>query len=724
MRLNNMKDLSKRILESLTQGKNEKLNYKQIAAKVGIYDKQGREEVKEQIDRLVEAKLLLKAGRGKYRINYKQLKGKDNGRNYVVGRIEMKRSGMAFVIPQSESNDTRDESLSEDIFIADGNLGNALNNDLVKVVVFPARKGKRPEGQVVEVMQRSQKQIVGTISIRKGVAYFIPDNAYYRRDIIIPGRLLNKAKNGDKVVVVIVDWPAKTRSPLGEVTHVLGKPGDNNVEMLAILAENDFPLKFPDKVEKEANDIPKEIPESEIRKRRDFRSVTTFTIDPADAKDFDDALSFEVLDNGLYRIGIHIADVTHYVRPGTALDAEAYDRATSVYLVDRTIPMLPEALSNNLCSLRPHEDKLCYSAVFDLDDNAKVHKEWFGHTVINSDRRFDYEQAQQIIETGEGDLSEVLLKLNALAQIMRKKRFDNNAINFETEEVKFKLDEQGHPIGVYLKEQKEANWLIEEFMLLANRRVAEKIGKKKIAGKAPNVFVYRIHDKPLDEKVNTFKTFVKKLGFELKTSSTKSLSSSLNAMLADQKGKADYDMLSKLSIRMMARACYSTDNIGHYGLAFPYYTHFTSPIRRYPDMMVHRLLDRYLANKESVNQDQYEEYCKHCSQMEQQATQAERDSIKYKQAEYLADKVGQVFEATVSGISKWGIYAELKESKCEGMIPMRCFDDDFYYIDEENYTLVGLHHGHSLRFGDTIKVRVVAVDLIKKQMDFDIVREK
>lgn len=724
MRLNNMKDLSKRILESLTQGKNEKLNYKQIAAKVGIYDKQGREEVKEQIDRLVEAKLLLKAGRGKYRINYKQLKGKDNGRNYVVGRIEMKRSGMAFVIPQSESNDTRDESQSEDIFIADGNLGNALNNDLVKVIVFPARKGKRPEGQVVEVMQRSQKQIVGTISIRKGVAYFIPDNAYYRRDIIIPGRLLNKAKNGDKVVVVIVDWPAKTRSPLGEVIHVLGKPGDNNVEMLAILAENDFPLKFPDKVEKEANDIPKEIPESEIRKRRDFRSVTTFTIDPADAKDFDDALSFEVLDNGLYRIGIHIADVTHYVRQGTALDAEAYDRATSVYLVDRTIPMLPEALSNNLCSLRPHEDKLCYSAVFDLDDNAKVHKEWFGHTVINSDRRFDYEQAQQIIETGEGDLSEVLLKLNALAQIMRKKRFDNNAINFETEEVKFKLDEQGHPIGVYLKEQKEANWLIEEFMLLANRRVAEKIGKKKIAGKAPNVFVYRIHDKPLDEKVNTFKTFVKKLGFELKTSSTKSLSSSLNAMLADQKGKADYDMLSKLSIRMMARACYSTENIGHYGLAFPYYTHFTSPIRRYPDMMVHRLLDRYLANKESVNQDQYEEYCKHCSQMEQQATQAERDSIKYKQAEYLADKVGQVFEATVSGISKWGIYAELKESKCEGMIPMRCFDDDFYYIDEENYTLVGLHHGHSLRFGDTIKVRVVAVDLIKKQMDFDIVREK
>ncbi|MCR4827533.1 MAG: VacB/RNase II family 3'-5' exoribonuclease, partial [Bacteroidales bacterium] len=451
-------------------------------------------------------------------------------------------------------------------------------------------------------------------------------------------------------------------------------------------------------------------------------AATTFTIDPADAKDFDDALSFEVLDNGLYRVGIHIADVSYYVRPGTALDAEAYDRATSVYLVDRTIPMLPEALSNNLCSLNPGADKLCYSAVFDLDDHAKVHKEWFGHTVINSNRRFNYEEAQEIIETKKGDLSDIILKLNDLASIMRKQRFDNNAINFETEEVKFKLDENSHPIGVYLKVQKEANWLIEEFMLLANRRVAEKIGRKRLTGKTPNTFVYRIHDKPLDEKLNTFKTFVKKLGFDLKTTSTKAFRGSLNQMLADEKGKGDYDMLSKLSIRIMARACYSTENIGHYGLAFPYYTHFTSPIRRYPDLIVHRLLDHYLANKESVNKDQFEEYCKHCSQMEQQATQAERDSVKYKQAEYLVDKIGQVFDATVSGISKWGVYAELVESKCEGMIPMRSFDDDFYYIDEENYTLVGLHHGHSLRFGDSIKVRVVAVDMIKRQMDFEIVR--
>ncbi len=718
-----MENLSKKILEALASGKNEKLNYKQIAAKVGIYDKKGREQVKEQIDRLIEAKLMLKAGRGKYKLNYKQLSHKETNRNYVIGRIELKRSGMAFVIPQNDPNDTQDESQSEDIFLADGNLGNALNNDLVKVVLFPSRRGKRPEGQVVEVIERSKKQIVGTISIKKGVAYFIPDNAFYRRDIIVPGRLLKKAKTGDKVVAIIKDWPSGTRNPLGEVINVLGKPGDNNVEMLAILAENDFPVKFSKEVEEEANNIPIAIPEQEILRRRDFRSATTFTIDPADAKDFDDALSYEKLENGLHRVGIHIADVTHYVRPGSLLDKEAYTRGTSVYLVDRTIPMLPEALSNNLCSLRPNEDKLCYSAVFDLDDNAKVVKEWFGHTVINSDKRFNYEEAQQIIDTGEGELSEIILKLNDLAQIMRKKRFDNNAINFETEEVKFKLDENSHPIGVYLKVQKEANWLIEEFMLLANKKVAEKIGRKRVTGKAPNVFVYRIHDKPLDEKLNIFKTFVKKLGFDLNTKSTKAFSSSLNNMLAEQKGKADYDMLSKLSIRIMARACYSTNNIGHYGLAFPYYTHFTSPIRRYPDMMVHRLLDHYMANKESVNQEQYEEYCKHCSQMEHQATEAERTSVKYKQAEYLADKVGQIFDATVSGISKWGIYAELSESKCEGLIPMRCFDDDFYYIDEENYTLVGLHHGRSLRFGDSIKVKVMAVNLLKKQMDFDIVRD-
>ncbi len=716
-----MEELGKKIIEALSTGKTEKLNYKQIAAKVGIFDKKGREQVKQTIDRLVAAKQLLKSGRGKYRINYKQVSGKDSHRNYVVGRIEMKRSGMAFVVPQEEPVNKTDESLSDDIFIADGNLGTALHNDIVKVLVFPTRRGKRREGQVVEVVTRSKKQLVGTINIQKGVAYFIPDNAYFRRDVIIPGRLLKKAKSGDKVVVVITDWVHGTRSPLGEVIHVLGKPGGNEVEMLSILAENDFPLKFPKAVEEAAEAIPKEITADDLKGRRDFRSVTTFTIDPEDAKDFDDALSYEKLGEGLFRVGIHIADVSHYVKPGSAIDAEAYERGTSVYLVDRTIPMLPEALSNNLCSLRPHEDKLCYSAVFDIDENAKVHKEWFGHTVINSNHRFNYEEAQEIIETGKGDLAKEMLQLHKIAQVLRKKRFDNNAINFETEEVKFKLDENAHPIGVYLKVQKEANWLIEEFMLLANRRVAEKVGRKRTNPDKPNVFVYRVHDKPLDEKLNTFKNFVKKLGFDLRTSSVKTLNASLNSMLASEKGKPDYNMLSKLSIRIMARAEYSTDNIGHYGLAFPYYTHFTSPIRRYPDLMVHRLLDRFLTNQDPVDRDEYVEYCKHCSQMEQQATQAERDSVKYKQAEYLMDKVGEVFDATISGISKWGVYAELSESHCEGMIPMKSFDDDFYYIDEENYTLVGLHKGRALRFGDPIKVKVVSVDLIKKQMNFDII---
>ena len=427
---------------------------------------------------------------------------------------------------------------------------------------------------------------------------------------------------------------------------------------------------------------------------------------------------------------MHIADVSHYVLPDSVIDREARKRATSVYLVDRTIPMLPERLCNFLCSLRPDEEKLCYSVIFDIDDDAVVHAWRLVHTVIKSNRRYAYEEVQEIIDDipssptpQENTCEEAITILNSLAQKLREQRFAGGSVNLETEEMKFRLDDKGRPVSVYYKQSTEATQLIEEFMLLANKRVAEKIGKKRTKDAEQNVFVYRIHDKPLEDKLATFKNFVKKLGYDLNTKSTKTFSSSLNSMLEAQKGKADYDMLSKLSIRIMARACYSTENIGHYGLAFPFYTHFTSPIRRYPDMMVHRLLDHYLAGKESVNQDQYEEYCKHCSQMEHQATEAERTSVKYKQAEYLADKVGEVFDATVSGISKWGIYAELTESKCEGLIPMRCFDDDFYYIDEENYTLVGLHHGRSLRFGDSIKVRVVAVDLIKKQMDFDIVRD-
>ncbi|MDR0207279.1 MAG: ribonuclease R [Bacteroidales bacterium] len=702
-----------RIVEVLSKSGKDKYNYKQIAAKVGVFDKKGRDAVKQIIGDFVNANIIIHTGRDKYSINPKYLTKENTGKNYVIGKLSISKNGTAYVITET-AND-------EDIFIAEGNLYNALHNDIVRVNVFPARKKRRPEGQIVEIVERSKKQIVGTLSISKGIAYFIPDNPSFRRDILIPGRLLNGAKSGEKVVVVITDWIAGTRSPLGEVIHVLGKPGDNNVEMAAILAEFDFPLKFNEVVEKECEKIDADIPKKEINLRRDFRDIITFTIDPADAKDFDDAISYENLGNGVHRIGIHIADVSYYVKPESAIDKEAYDRGTSVYLVDRTIPMLPEKLSNELCSLRPLEDKLCYSAVFDLDNHAKIQKEWFGRTVINSNRRFDYDEAQEIIETKQGDFADIVLQVHELSQKIRQQRFDNNAINFETEEVRFKLDENGKPIGVYLKKDREANWLIEEMMLLANKRVAEKIGKKTSRFREVKTFVYRIHDEPIGDKVENFKSFVAKLGLELKTGNRKQFTQSLNTMLKDAKERNEYELLSKLSIRMMARAVYSTDNIGHYGLAFPYYTHFTSPIRRYPDLLVHRLLDAYLKEKPSVNKNQYEELCKHCSKMEQKAVEAERTSIKYKQAEYLADKIGQVFDATVSGISKWGVFAELKETKCEGVIPIKRFDDDFYYIDDDNFTLTGLHTGKSIKFGDTIKVKVIEVDLQKKTMTFDVI---
>ena len=705
--------LGNRIVEVLSKSGRERYNYKQIAAKAGIFDKKGRETVKQIINDFVDAKILLHTGRGKYCINPKYLTNGNTGKNYLIGKVAVSRNGAAYVVTEGVDND--------DIFIAEGNLSNALHNDIVKVALFPARHKRRSEGAVVEIVERSKKQLVGVISITKEIAYFIPDNPVYRRDILIPGQLLNGAKTGDKVVVVITDWVAGTRSPLGEVIHVLGKPGDNNVEMNAILAEFDFPLKFDEAVEKECAKIETVISEKEIALRRDFRKVTTFTIDPTDAKDFDDAISYENLGSGMHRVGIHIADVSHYVRPESAIDKEAYERGTSVYLVDRTIPMLPEKLSNELCSLRPNENKLCYSAVFDMDDHAKVHKEWFGRTVIHSNKRFDYDEAQKIIETKQGDFAETVLQIYELSQKLRQQRFENNAINFETEEVRFKLDETGKPVGVFLKVQREANWLIEEMMLLANKRVAEKIGKKTSRFKEVKTFVYRIHDEPIRDKIENFKSFVTKLGLELKTGNHKQFTQSLNQLLEQAKERNEYELLTKLSIRVMARAVYSTENIGHYGLAFPYYTHFTSPIRRYPDLMVHRLLDAYLQDQPSVNKNQFEEFCKHCSKMEQKATEAERTSIKYKQAEYLANKIGQVFEATVSGISKWGVFAELKETKCEGVIPIKRFDDDFYYIDDDNFTLIGLHTGKNIRFGDTIKVKVVEVDLQKKAMTFDVV---
>ncbi len=701
--------IRKAIIDFLTSHHKEKFNYKQIAAKANIFDKEGREKVKKTLAVLVNAKIVRSAGRGKYAIHTRFLTSESSGRMLITGTLMVNRGGNAFVTPDNGSE--------EDVFIAESKMGNALHQDKVKIMVYPSRNGRKPEGEVVEVLQRMKKFLAGNISINKGIAYFIADNPSFRRDVLIPGRLLNKAKNGDKVVIQIEEWLAGSRSPIGKVVEVLGKPGENDVEMNAILVDIDFPLHFSDDTMKEANAISTTIPNEEIKKRKDFRDITTFTIDPNDAKDFDDAISYEKLDNGLHRIGVHIADVSHYVQLGTALDNEAYERGTSVYLVDRTIPMLPEKLSNELCSLRPLEDKLCFSAVFDMDEQGKVHKEWLGRTIINSNRRFAYEEVQEIIENGEGEFKEEILQVHAIAQILRKKRFDNHAINFETEEVKFKLDENNKPIGVYLKIQREANFLIEEFMLLANKRVAEKIGRIR-KGKEPRTFVYRIHDEPISEKMDRFKNFVQKLGFDLRTNNRKMFSESLNTMFSSARDKNEYNLLSQLSVRMMARAVYSTQNIGHFGLAFPYYTHFTSPIRRYPDLMVHRLLADYLDKKPSENLQTFEEHCIHCSKREQKATEAERNSIKFKQAEYLEQRVGEVFDARISGIAKWGVFAELLESKCEGLIPIKKFDDDFYYIDEENYTLVGLHKGRNIRFGDVIKVKVMEVDLIKKSMVF------
>ncbi len=711
-----MKNIDKEIIKVLSASNNAKYSFKQIVAKIGAFDKKSREEVRQTLSNFLSASIVLSAGKGKYKLNPRYMTTENTGRNYETGRLMISASGLAFV-----SHGTPGEN--EDIMIAESNLLNALNGDLVKVLLFPRRKERRLEGEIVEVIERNTKPIVGVISMTKSMIFFTPDSPAYRKDFLIPQRLSKNAKDGDKVVVSIVEWMQNSRSPIAKVEAILGKPGDNDVEMQAILVENDFPLKFPDEVEKAAAAISTAIPKEEIKKRRDFRNVTTFTIDPEDAKDFDDAISYEKLENGLHRIGVHIADVSFYVQKGSVIDKEAYERGTSIYLVDRVIPMLPEALSNNLCSLRPHEDKLCFSAVFDIDDNAKVHHEWFGRTVINSNERFNYDEVQQTIETGNGKLSEVILTIDKLAKILRKNRMDNNAINFESEEVKFKLDEKGKPIGVYIKVSKDANWLIEEYMLLANKKVAEKIGKKSFKNKEIKTFVYRVHDEPISDKIESFKNFAQKLGYDIKTGSRKMLVNSFNNMLESAKDTGEADILNRLTIRLMARAVYSTNNIGHYGLAFPYYTHFTSPIRRYPDLMVHRLLSAYLQGAPSVNKEEFEEYCKHSSLMEQKATEAERSSIKYKQAEYLADKIGQVFEAKVSGIAKWGVFAELEESKCEGLIAMRKFDDDFYYIDEENYTLVGLHKGTSLRIGDKIKIRVVSVNLLKKQMDFDLVKD-
>jgi len=683
-------------------------NYKQISHLLGIEDLASKDLVINILNELSENKEIDEIKPGKYKLNPSLINDFIRKKSYITGIVDMKQTGKAYVIP---------EKGGEDIYISANNTYRSLNGDKVKVFLFPKRKGRKTEGQIIEIISRDKKQHVGTIEITKNFAYLIPDSKSLPVDIFIPKSAVNKAKNGQKVIVKITDWPKHSKNPFGEVTKILGYPGDNNVEMQSILAEYDFPLSFPANTEKEAENISAEITNSEIKNRRDYRRVFTITIDPRDAKDFDDALSFQKLNNGNWEIGIHIADVSHYVKPASMLNKEAYKRGTSVYLVDRVIPMLPEKLSNFVCSLRPNEEKLCFSAVFEMDNNAKVINKWFGKTIINSNRRFNYGEAQKIIETEKGDYAEEICVLNNLATKLRIERFKNGAINFQTQEVKFNLDKKGNPIGIYIKEQKEANKLIEEFMLLANYHVAEFIGKRKGKQK-PKTFIYRIHDKPNAEKLNTFVRFLEKLGYNLNINTQKNLSKSLNNLFNEISGKAEENMIETIAIRTMSKAEYSTHNIGHYGLAFHYYSHFTSPIRRYPDLVTHRLLNWYLHNEPSVNQKEYEEICEHSSEMERKAVDAERDSIKYKQAEFLSDKVGKEFSGLISGVSKWGLYVEIEENKCEGMIHLKDMKDDFYYLDEDNYRIIGQSFGNTYKLGDKVNIKIKDVDLSRKQIDF------
>lgn len=691
------------------------MNYKQICKLLNIRDAAGKDVVYHILVDLFEEGKLLEERPYRYVLNPELLEEFGPKKQYVEGTVDMKSTGKAYVV--------LDDDAGEDVYIASNNTGKALHGDRVKVAMFPKRKNKKPEGEIVEVLERKHTDFVGILHISHGYVFVVPDMNSIPVDIFVPKGELHGAKNGQKVVVHLVDWPENSGNPFGEITRVLGDPGDNDVEMESILAAHDYPLDFPEEVEKEAAAIPVRIPKPEYKRRRDFRDVFTITIDPADAKDFDDAISLQQLPDGNWEVGVHIADVSHYVTPGSPIDKEAYDRATSVYLVDRTIPMLPEKLCNNVCSLRPDEEKLTFSCVFVMDNDANIIHHWIGKTIIKSCRRYAYEEVQAMIEGGDGDYKEQILTFHHLATKLREKRMAEGSLNFHSEEVKFVLDENGKPIDTYVRVQNESHELIEDFMLLANRTVAETFGKPDSPWKN-YTFVYRVHDEPNPEKLNNFLRLISRLGYTMDISTRSKLVKSYNKLFEDVEGKGEKNLVESVAIRTMAKAVYSTENIGHYGLSFDYYTHFTSPIRRYPDLMVHRLIDRYLLNHQpSVNRKDFDEYCKHTSEMEKQAEEMERQSVKYKQAEYLQDKIGQVFEGLISGVSKWGIYVELKDNKCEGLVRYEDMPGDYYYLDEENFRVIGQESGRVIQLGDEVKVRIKAVDLLKRQMDFELLIE-
>lgn len=679
-------------------------NIKQVLLRLNLKMSEARELVQDMLDELCAERVIEKIDRVDYRLTRSQM-------SHIRGRVDMTASGMAFIVVEGATPEDKD------IIVEPQNLNHAMHDDIVEVAIIARRRDGRKEGEVTDIIQKTKRIFVGRIEIAeaKGFAFVVVDSRRVPTDIFIPERNYGGAQNGQKVLVEVIDWPSNSKNPAGKVIDVLGNVGDNNTEMHAILAEYDLPYSFPQELEEVAAQIPTDLTPEEYAKRRDMRGITTFTIDPADAKDFDDALSVRKLENGNWEVGVHIADVTHYVQPGDEIDTEAVNRATSVYLVDRTVPMLPEKLSNFLCSLRPNEEKLCFSAVFEISDDAQIKNEWFGRTVIYSDKRFAYEDAQAVIEGRSEELKEEILTLDRLAKALRAERFRHGSIGFERDEAKFILDQNGKPTGVYFKEMKDSNQLIEEFMLLANKRVATFIG----AGKKKRTFIYRIHDTPNQEKFEKFKGFITRFGFHFEAGKGKAVAKELTKLLQDVKDTPEENLISTLAIRSMAKATYSTHNIGHYGLAFDYYTHFTSPIRRYPDMMVHRLLQQYLDNGKSANAQEYEALCDHSSAMEVKAAEAERASIKYKMVEFMEDKIGQEFDGVISGVTDWGIFVELEQNKIEGMVAMRDMSDDFYAFDAESYAAVGHSSGRRFRLGDTVRVRIKRADLQRKQLDFE-----